>query len=348
MTNNYSVNITQTSPDGQSNSTLSFSTSDATELMRVLANAGLSMPAATEAPSEQPQMASDDPNSVGMCPVCMQDPCACEDEGHEHMHEEETPPTMANKPKEQVVSEPGGDEYGEQHPQQDQRRVTARQGDNPMEDEDQDKVKESQQVDEQAIAHLEQQLLAEWAKFTEEQVEEKAVNPYAVGMAQAMQSTGDKPPLEKSTITKAHRIAKSVMANEENGDVSFDETPQLEGKKPDFLDLDKDGDKKEPMKKAADDKEEKMEEAAKPDYIDLDKDGDKEEPMSKAAKDKEETKEETKESQELDNLRYLINWKHSEAKLTAVSQQDINQNNDQGKLDDLAHMKALLHWKPVR
>ena len=30
-----------------------------------------------------------------------------------------------------------------------------------------------------------------------------------------------------------------------------------EGKKPDFLDMDKDGDKKEPMKKAVDDKEEK-------------------------------------------------------------------------------------------
>jgi len=35
-------------------------------------------------------------------------------------------------------------------------------------------------------------------------------NPYAVGMAQAMKSTGDKPPLKKSTITKAHDIAKSI------------------------------------------------------------------------------------------------------------------------------------------
>ena len=33
---------------------------------------------------------------------------------------------------------------------------------------------------------------------------------YAIGMAQAMKSTGDKPPLEKSTITKAHDIAKSI------------------------------------------------------------------------------------------------------------------------------------------
>src|SRR5210317_782274 len=36
-------------------------------------------------------------------------------------------------------------------------------------------------------------------------------NPYAVGMAQAMKSKNDKPPLEKSTITKAHDIAKSIM-----------------------------------------------------------------------------------------------------------------------------------------
>ena len=33
-------------------------------------------------------------------------------------------------------------------------------------------------------------------------------NPYAVGMAAAMKQTGDKPPLKKSTITKAHDIAK--------------------------------------------------------------------------------------------------------------------------------------------
>ena len=40
-------------------------------------------------------------------------------------------------------------------------------------------------------------------------------NPDAVGMAQAMKSKNDKPPLEKSTITKAHDIAKSIMKKEE-------------------------------------------------------------------------------------------------------------------------------------
>ena len=75
-----------------------------------------------------------------------------------------------------------------------------------------------------------------------------------------------------------------------------------EASKPDFLDIDKDGDKKEPMKKAAADKKADVKEstlaeliakmdviigeAAKPDFLDVDKDGDKKEPMKKAAADK--------------------------------------------------------------
>ncbi len=41
-------------------------------------------------------------------------------------------------------------------------------------------------------------------------VPEEAKNPYAIGMAAAMKSTGDTPPLKKSTINKAHKIAKKV------------------------------------------------------------------------------------------------------------------------------------------
>ena len=77
-----------------------------------------------------------------------------------------------------------------------------------------------------------------------------------------------------------------------------------EAAKPDFLDMDKDGDKEESMKKAVDDKKEDtveesiqrmremagIKEAKKPDFLDMDKDGDKEESMSKAVKDKEEKK----------------------------------------------------------
>src|SRR6056300_1527040 len=46
-------------------------------------------------------------------------------------------------------------------------------------------------------------------------IKEGVDNPYAVGMAQAMKSKNDKPPLEKSTITKAHDIAKSIMKKEQ-------------------------------------------------------------------------------------------------------------------------------------
>jgi hypothetical protein len=71
-----------------------------------------------------------------------------------------------------------------------------------------------------------------------------------------------------------------------------------EGKKakPDFLDMDKDGNKKEPMKKAVTDKKAgpkkgvnpfaKVKEGAKPDFLDMDKDGNKKEPMKKAVADK--------------------------------------------------------------
>lgn len=44
----------------------------------------------------------------------------------------------------------------------------------------------------------------------ETDLDEKAVNPYAVGMAAAMKQAGDTPPLKKSTIVKGHEIAKSI------------------------------------------------------------------------------------------------------------------------------------------
>lgn len=54
-------------------------------------------------------------------------------------------------------------------------------------------------------------------------IAEKAQSPYAIGMAQAMRSTGDKPPLKKSTISKAHKIAKAVMKDDINEDVDTGE-----------------------------------------------------------------------------------------------------------------------------
>ena len=41
-------------------------------------------------------------------------------------------------------------------------------------------------------------------------LEKKAQSPYAIGMAKAMKMKGDTPPLEKSTIKKAHDIAKAI------------------------------------------------------------------------------------------------------------------------------------------
>jgi len=74
-------------------------------------------------------------------------------------------------------------------------------GDNPMAAED--------RITEEELANS---LRDQYESFKEAYQNEakKAKSPYAVGMAQAMKSTGDKPPLEKSTIKKAHDIAKSV------------------------------------------------------------------------------------------------------------------------------------------
>lgn len=58
-------------------------------------------------------------------------------------------------------------------------------------------------------------------------LEEAAKEPYAVGMAQAMKSTGDTPPLEKDTIALAHKIAKAIMKNEEITEQE-DEAPEGE------------------------------------------------------------------------------------------------------------------------
>jgi hypothetical protein len=63
-----------------------------------------------------------------------------------------------------------------------------------------------------------------------------------------------------------------------------------EAAKPDFLDVDKDGNKKETFKKAVADKKKnpfkKTTEAAKPDFLDMDKDGNKKETFKKAVADK--------------------------------------------------------------
>ena len=129
--------------------------------------------------------------------------------------------------------------------------------------------------------------------------------------------------VDLNSIAKKHGVLKDSMAESKKS-------------KPDFLDMDKDGDKKEPMKKAVADKKkgavkeseqnmsraakgyekygkqgmqalakagkegksldpirkkyDKYDESAKPDFLDLDQDGNKKEPMKKAARDKNDAK----------------------------------------------------------
>ena len=93
------------------------------------------------------------------------------------------------------------------------------------------------------------------------------------GKASAEMSKMSTKELEKFAGTKHKGLPKKVA----------------ETSKPDFLDVDKDGNKKETFKKAVKDKS--VKEAAKPDFLDMDKDGNKKEPMKKAIKDKKKIKE---------------------------------------------------------
>ncbi len=220
----YSINITQTDDMGQNPSSLSMTTSDKEDLLRLLSNAGITSDSAEE-------KWSDDPADQGVCPVCQQKPCACDSVDEEY----------ENTPKAEVVSTPGGNEYGEQRSQADQRQVTARQGDNPIKKEEMEKIASS----------LEESYLREWAEFQKvDEVSEDKV---------------EEEPNEGNEFTGAMAKAKAAGAKEFKVD---GKTYQVkEGKKPDFLDLDKDGDKEEPMADAADDKEEVKESSAELDYL---------------------------------------------------------------------------------
>jgi len=65
-------------------------------------------------------------------------------------------------------------------------------------------------------------------KSTNPHERDALVDSISEGMAQAMKATGDKPPLKKSTITKAHDIAKSIKKDEMKEEKI--ECPKCEGK----------------------------------------------------------------------------------------------------------------------
>lgn len=115
-------------------------------------------------------------------------------------------------------------------------------------------------------------------------ISERAVNPYAVGMAAAKKQAGygKKPAhdLPKKVVKKGHEIAKSIKKTDESTKIK-DEGNAF-GKA--VRDAKKDGIQKGEKIKVGG-KTYPVKEAAKPDYIDLDKDGNKKEPMKKAAQD---------------------------------------------------------------
>jgi len=116
--------------------------------------------------------------------------------------EEQAEETFANEPEEKVSDI---DTLVNVHSgglnRRKQQFAKSQDGDNAMAVED--------QITEEELANS---LRTQYESFKEAYQNEakKAQSPYAVGMAQAMKSTGDKPPLKKSTIKKAHDIAKSV------------------------------------------------------------------------------------------------------------------------------------------
>jgi hypothetical protein len=114
-----------------------------------------------------------------------------------------------------------------------------------------------------------------------------------------------------------------------------------EAAKPDFLDIDKDGDKKEPMKKAA--KSTKVKEGSKPDFLDIDKDGDKKEPMKKAAADKGDNKPATKKGMSDKQAKYFGKKESVKESLTfSNALKIVKESHGQFQIDPMD--KALWSW----
>lgn len=61
------------------------------------------------------------------------------------------------------------------------------------------------------------------SNYDDHSVKEKKMNAYAIGMAAAKKAAHDEPPLKKSTIKKAHKIAKGIMKEQAEGEQGGDE-----------------------------------------------------------------------------------------------------------------------------
>jgi hypothetical protein len=167
-------NLTVTDDNGKSLTTTNVSTKHPDEIVRLMTLAGL---AQVQAVPVQPEPESD---------------CGCGGsvEMVDSVEEAEYEPTGPQEFDLDDFSKKTADSISRQ-----KKRIQPSRGDNPL----------SYSIDENDIF---ESLMDEFNKL------EEAKNAYAIGMAAAEKQTGDKPPLKKSTINKAHKIAKAVQKNE--------------------------------------------------------------------------------------------------------------------------------------
>lgn len=169
-------NLTVTDDNGKSLTTTNVSTKHPDEIVRLMTLAGLAQAQAT-----QPQPQAEPESDCG---------CGGTVEIVDSVEEAEYEPTGPQDLDLDDFSKKTADSISRQ-----KKFVQPSRGDNPlMYSSDEDDIYES--------------LLAEFSKL------EEAKNAYAVGMAAAKKEAGDEPPLKKSTIKKAHKIAKAVQKNE--------------------------------------------------------------------------------------------------------------------------------------
>ena len=169
---------------------------EASMMMQILKLAGVQPvdQAMINQPSEQEGCGCDDNCSCGG--NCGDD-CDCENCGKQEETYANEPDTKTQSVDDLVNVHSGGLN------RQKQTFPKIAGGDNPM-----------QKTTEELANSLREQYNSFKENYAKALEEAKAKSPYAIGMAQAMKSTGDKPPLEKSTIKKAHDIAKSIKKSQ--------------------------------------------------------------------------------------------------------------------------------------
>ena len=169
---------------------------EASMMMQILKLAGVQPvdQAMINQPSEQEGCGCDDSCSCGG--NCGDD-CDCENCGKQEETYANEPDTKTQSVDDLVNVHSGGLN------RQKQTFPKVASGDNPM-----------QKATEDLANSLREQYKTFKENYAKAVDEAKAKSPYAIGMAQAMKSTGDTPPLEKSTIKKAHDIAKSIKKSQ--------------------------------------------------------------------------------------------------------------------------------------